>query len=105
MDPRKRVITKTVHDRDGRVTGGFARGIGIQIDWQNGPLEEGQLPNGAFVEGVLQTVLDRLLAYQETDLSCRENALAITKFQERMHWLEERRRARRGRGVQDTYEK
>jgi hypothetical protein len=34
---------------------------------------------------------------------CRENAIAITKLEEALHWLYARRTEREKRGVQGTY--
>ena len=47
-------------------------------------------------------VLDRLRGFQESEFKCRENALAITKLEEAMHWLHHRTRARVARGVEGT---
>ena len=83
-------------DEHGRPAGGHARGVvGFVIDWQDGPLgrvgsDERVEPNGAFVEDVLLAVVDRLEFYQASDFRCRENALAITKIEEALHWLESR---------------
>ena len=76
--------------------------MGISIQWQDGPLDpNGQ--NGAFIEGVIELVIMRLEAYQETELRCRENAIMITKLQEAQHWAEQRRKDRIDRGVHATY--
>lgn len=61
-------------------------------------------PSGAFVTGVIQAALDRLEHYQSSKFRCRENALAITKLEEALHWLEHRTRARVARGVDGTHE-
>lgn len=39
-------------DANGNSAGGFAYGVGMKIDWQNGPLGRGSeriLPNGAII--------------------------------------------------------
>jgi hypothetical protein len=100
------------HDLDahGNPAGGTTSGIGLSITWQNGPLgrpdAQGQRPgpNGAFVEGVLQAALGRLQHYQATKFKCRENALAITKVEEALHWLQSRTTSREIRGVEGTHE-
>lgn len=61
-------------------------------------------PSGAFVEGVIAAALGRLEFYQSTRFACRENALAITKLEEALHWCEHRTRDREARRVEGTYE-
>ena len=73
--------------QDGNVTGGHSYGVGIEIHWQDGPVVDG-VRKGAVVEDVLGAALQRIEAYQDTRLSCRENDMAITKIQEAIHWLE-----------------
>ena len=60
-------------------------------------------PNGAFVEGVLEAALGRLEFYQRSEFRCRENALAITKIEEAIHWLQHRTADREARGVEGTH--
>lgn len=96
-------------DENGNPTGGSVKGVGIKIEWQNGPLGRGaerQEPNGAFVEGVIAAALQRIEWYQTASggkFKCRENALAITKLEEALHWLEHRTRAREARAVEGTH--
>ena len=96
-------------DSDGNPAGGEVRGTGISIEWQDGPLgrdEDRLAPNGAFVEGVIQAALQRIEYYQEARdrrFACRENALAITKLQEALHWCQHRTAARELRGVEGTH--
>ena len=103
-------IRATNHtDANGNPTGGTATGTGIDIQWQNGPLGRGierQEPNGAFVEGVIAAALQRIEWYQNASggkFKCRENALAITKLEEALHWLDHRTRAREAREVEGTH--
>ena len=94
-------------DANGMPAGGSTLGLGIAISWQNGPLGRGpdrQEPNGAFVEGVIAAALGRLQYYQGTRFKCRENALAITKLEEALHWLQARTATREQRGVEGTHE-
>lgn len=94
-------------DLEGNPAGGTTTGVGISIQWQNGPLGRGddrKAPNGAFVEGVIAAALGRLEYYQSTQFSCRENALAITKLQEALHWLNHRTAEREAREVEGTHE-
>jgi hypothetical protein len=74
------------------------------LDFQARPLSDAEkvdLTN----EALLAVVLDRLRSFQEGEFKCRENALAITKLEEAMHWIESRAKDRRSRGVEGTYEK
>lgn len=96
-----------VVDEDGNPAGGVTTGVGIQIRWQNGPLSvdgERREQNGAFVEGVIAAAIGRLEHYQGSKFRCRENALAITKLEEALHWLGHRTADRAARGVEGTHE-
>ena len=93
-------------DADGNPTGGATHGLDISIGWQDGPLgrgDERREPNGAFVEGVIAAALGRLQRYQATKFKCRENALAITKLEEALHWLDHRTADREQRAVEGTH--
>lgn len=102
---------KGIHnvDEKGNPAGGVSSGLGITITWQNGPLgRDGNRiePNGAFVEGVIAAAIDRLTFYQEGaegKFKCRENALAITKLEEALHWMDHRTMARETRKVEGTH--
>ena len=99
---------KGIHnvDENDLPAGGQTTGVGISITWQNGPLGRGpdrREPNGAFVEGVIAAAIDRLEWYQSSKFSCRENALAITKLQEALHWLDWRTRRRELSGIEGTH--
>jgi hypothetical protein len=94
---------------NGCPAGGCTEAIGLYINWQNGPLGTGadrRVPNGAFVETVIAAAIDRLEYYQRAagcKFACRENALAITKLEEALHWLGHRTAARESRGVEGTH--
>ena len=93
-------------DANGNPAGGYVKGVGIRIDWQNGPLGRGadrQEPNGAFVEGVINAAIKRLEFFQASKYKCRENALAITKLEEAKHWLNHRTQARETQGVEGLH--
>jgi hypothetical protein len=97
-----------VDDENGKPAGGFVSGVGLEIEWQDGPLGKiGSLdriePNGAFVETVLAAVQQRIEYYQ-TRFPCRENALAITKIEEALHWLNARTARRVSDGTEGTHE-
>ena len=97
-------------DSDGNPAGGFATGQGFSVQWQKGPLAVDGVrlePNGAFVEDVLQVVIKRMEFYQEASggkFRCRENAIAITKMEEALHWMHARTRDREARGVEGTHQ-
>lgn len=96
-------------DENGKPAGGTVDGTGIAIRWQNGPLgrvgsEERQEPNGAFVEDVIGAALQRIQWYQGNGFACRENALAITKLEEALMWLDARTRRRVEQKVEGTHE-
>ena len=94
-------------DAEGRPAGGWVESVGLRIDWQNGPLAvdgERREPNGAFVETVIAAAKQRIEHYQSTQFSCRENALAITKLDEALHWLNHRTARREAAGVEGTHQ-
>jgi len=72
------------------------------ISFQNGPINEAGV-NGLTQEVLLAIVADRLRSFQAGPFSCRENALALTKIEEAMHWLHSRTLARMQRGVEGTH--
>lgn len=71
------------------------------VEFQRGPVKEEGV-NGCHHEDLLIIVLDRLNAFQSGDYRCRENALAITKIEEAMHWLHHRTTLRKNRSVEGT---
>jgi hypothetical protein len=79
-------------------------GRGAVIQFQNGPVKEVGT-NGVTHEALLAIVEDRLKSFQAGPYACRENAIALTKIQEAMHWLHHRTRERLARGVEGTHEK
>ncbi len=91
-------------DANGNPAGGVVIGIGLKITWQNKPLgRPADEPIGCFVEDVIEAARQRLDFYQTASggkFACRENALAITKLEEALHWLTARRMDRERRGVQ-----
>lgn len=94
-------------DSNGNPAGGLVLGTGLNIKWQNGPLGRGAErlePNGAFVETVIAAALQRIEHYQTSKFKCRENALAITKLEEALHWLNARTQKRESRGVEGTHQ-
>lgn len=103
---KQKIVGDHENDSDGNPAGGMTVGTGIVINWQKGPLGrdgERQEPNGAFVEGVIAAALDRLEYYQASKFKCRENALAITKLEEALHWCQHRTAKREERAVEGTH--
>src|SRR3990167_8010104 len=103
---RQEILGRHDVDSNNNPAGGKTTGTGIEINWQNGPLGRGEgrmEPNGAFVEGVIAAAIDRLEYYQTASggkFKCRENALAITKLEEALHWMDHRTQAREKRQVE-----
>ena len=73
------------------------------VNFQSGPILENGI-NGCHHEDLLVIVLDRLQSFQKGNYSCRENALAITKIEEALHWLNHRTSNRQSRGVEGKSE-
>lgn len=70
-----------------------------QVSFQNGPVKEVGV-NGCHQEDLIAIVIDRLQHFQRGRYACRENALALTKLQEALHWLNHRTQERIKRGVE-----
>jgi len=73
-----------------------------QVKFQKGPIKENGV-NGCCNEDLIAMVIDRLNSFQESPYKCLENAIAITKLEEALHWLEHRTRGREKRGVEGTH--
>jgi hypothetical protein len=69
------------------------------IKFQEGPIKEAGV-NGVTQEALLAVVIDRLQSFQAGPFPSRENALALTKCQEALMWLQTRTRDRIARGVE-----
>ena len=57
-----------------------------EVFFQKGPIKENGV-NGCHHEDLIAIVIDRLMDFQASQYSCRENAIAITKLEESLHWL------------------
>lgn len=73
------------------------------VNFQNGAINEAGGVNGCHNEDLIAIVIDRLQGFQSGKFSCRENALALTKLEEALHWLNHRTNARIARGVEGTH--
>lgn len=69
--------------------------------FQNGPIKEVGV-NGITQEALIAFVIDRLRSFQAGPFACRENAIALTHFEEGLMWLQRRTVARVKRGVEGT---
>lgn len=83
-------------------TGNESAAVVATISFQNGPIKESGI-NGCHNEDLIAIVIDRLRAFQSSAYSCRENALALTKLEESLHWLKHRTAERQARGVEGTH--
>jgi len=89
------ILDPNVADKSGQ----FAR-----IKFQKGPLKEINL-NGCFQEDLIEICIDRLRCFQQGAFSCRENAIALTKLEEALMWLNSRTKDRVKRGVEGKLKK
>lgn len=64
--------------------------------------QDGSSEHGTTLEEMLRVSIERLQELNER-FSCRENALAITKMQEALMWLNARTANRIARGVEGTH--
>ncbi|CAG2129200.1 hypothetical protein [Cupriavidus numazuensis] len=118
INPASDKLTITVTDQPGSgganhryVVQGFDASTNVSSDgaetalavlFQNGPINEAGI-NGITQEVLLAIVADRLRSFQAGPFACRENAIALTKIEEAMHWLQQRTIARMRRGVEGTH--
>lgn len=70
-----------------------------KVSFQKGPVKENGV-NGCHNEDLISIVIDRLQSFQNGEFSCRENAIAITKLEEALMWLNKRTADRKARGVE-----
>lgn len=75
----------------------------VGIDFQDGPIKEAGV-NGITHEVLLAIIIDRLRGFQSGPYKCRENAVALTKCEEALMWLQKRTRDRLARGVEGTHQ-
>ena len=76
----------------------------MSLSFQNGPIKEAGV-NGITHEVLLAVLIDRMRSFQDGDYACRENAIALTKLEEALMWLNKRTQGREARGVEGTHEK
>jgi hypothetical protein len=72
------------------------------VNFQDGAILEAGI-NGCHNEDLIAIVIHRLQGFQDGAWKCRENALAITKLEEALQWLNYRTTSRQKRGVEGTH--
>lgn len=118
---KQQVVVRNTIDEKGQPCGGTVRGVGIYINWQDGPLgaqarhgmampcspddpaPEKPGHNGAFVEGVILAAIHRLAFYQSTRFKCSENAEALKHLEAALAALEKRTARRVAAGTEGTH--
>ena len=72
------------------------------VNFQDGAILESGI-NGCHNEDLIAIVIHRLQGFQDGKFKCRENAIAITKLEEALQWLNYRTTSRQKRGVEGTH--
>lgn len=65
---------------------------------------DGSVIPGTTNEEVIRVLIDRM-NFLQSQFPCRENALAVTKLEEALHWLHHRTADRVSRGVEGQHRK
>ena len=78
--------------------------VGLDIRWQHGLIEDG-VPNGCFIETVIEAARARLEFHQSGEFACIENSMAIQGLNNALWWLGRRSVSRAKRGVSNTYQR
>jgi hypothetical protein len=76
--------------------------VHTELNFQNGPIQSPEDFNGITNEALLAVLIDRMRGFQAGPFVCRENAVALTKMEEALMWLQKRTRERMARGVEGT---
>ncbi len=74
------------------------------ITFQNGGIPDNGV-NGVTQEALLAILIDRLGSFCKGPFPSRQTAIAKTKCEEALHWLQDRTRERTERGVEGKCEK
>lgn len=85
-----------VKDKDGNFLAG--------VNFQEGAIKEYGV-NGVMNEDLIAMIICRLEHFNQSEFSCRENSMAITKLEEALLWLRKRTMGREQRGVEGTHVK
>lgn len=70
----------------------------VSFTIQDGPIKEVGV-NGVQIDEVIRWAKDKIAGFNK-NFPCRENSLVITKLDEALLWLYERKRERDARGVE-----
>lgn len=71
------------------------------VCFQKGPVKENGI-NGIHNEDLIVIVMDRLQGFQKGSFRCKDNAMALTKLEEALLWLNKRTQKRTDQGVEGT---
>lgn len=98
------VRSRNYVDENGNPAGGYAHGIGLCVNFQDGPrgkTDGGELKpaNGAFVEDLLVAAAERLRFFQSSQFAHPANQEAINHINEAIRTLHVRATDRAARGV------
>jgi hypothetical protein len=78
--------------------------VNVRLSFQNGAVAEVGV-NGITNEALIAVVMDRLRGFQHGAWKNRQTAVALTKLEEALQWLQYRTRERERRGVEGTMAK
>lgn len=86
---------------------GIEDGKGAVINFCKGDKSNPEIfrQEGFFTETLIQVAKEYLESVNKGELATRETAMAITKLDETLMWLDKRRQDRELRGVLSTYKK
>lgn len=76
-----------------------------EIQFQKGPRHDPKSTHGVLDTDLLEIVRDRLTCFQQGEYATRETAIALTKIENALVWLNKRVEDRIERNVLGTYEK
>lgn len=102
---KPRTVSHHYLDEEGNPAGGTTFGRGFCISWQRGPLgrdEDRVEPNGAYVEDLIDVVIDRLKFYQSSKFATEYNEGALSSLNVALDFLQRRTEEREDRGVEGT---
>lgn len=107
MNAIQECVIEHYKDENGNPAGGIVKGVGLSVQWQNGPLGRGddrKEPNGAFVETLISVAMDRLKFYNEGKFKCEENNFALIALKEALFYLNKRTERREKGKTEGTHE-
>lgn len=96
-DALNKLIESTRHGVDDHYTESINDKVVMDIKFQTGGTATTE-KNGVFIEDLIIVARAKLGEFQQ-EFPCRENAVALTKLDEAIHWLHHRKEERTSRGV------